>query len=596
MNPQMLYQNFRNPSLVLLGILLFGIFSVLQLSVPALVSILLAIILGTYGLIRETISSLLKKQFALDYIALLAVIVALITGEYLVGAIIALMISTGETLESYGASQAKKSLTNLVNRIPQQVILLEKNKHIPRPISTVKVGQSIFVRKGEVVPLDGTLVSKAGMTDESSLTGEPYFIEKFAGDIIRSGTVNMGEAITITVTKAEKDSTYRKIVAMVQDAQSEKAPLIRLADRYSTIFTLITLAISGFAYFNLGGMNGVLVVLVVATPCPLIIATPIALLGGMNAAAKKRIIIKRLSVLETLQHITTIVFDKTGTLTLGKPQIDEVITPPKGLSVKEALSIAAALERNSLHPLAKAIIEYAATQKAPHLSATSTEELLGKGITGTVAGKKYTLEKIEDREDVRMKIALKHGGKTLAIISFSDILKKDSLPGIKRLLKNNYELHVFTGDREASAKQALAQIGEGVLLTSEMKPEDKQRGIARLKSEGKKVAMIGDGINDAPALALADVGMVFSSDEQTAASEAADIVLLGGDFALASETFVIAKKTVDIALQSIKWGIGLSITCMIFASFGLIPPLVGAGIQEVIDVAVILNALRASRQ
>jgi len=296
-----LRHNFLNPTLIFLGIILYGILSYFEYTIVAQTIILIAIGLGSYSLVLETFSELFKKHFALDYIALVAVIVSVITGEYLVGAIIALMISTGVTLEAYGARQAKKSLTSLIDRIPQEVLLWEKDKEtVKTKISKVKVGQSIFIRKGEVIPLDGTLESLKGLTDESSLTGEPYYIDKLQGDLLRSGTVNSGDAIVVKVTKEEADSTYRKIIEMVQSAQIEKAPLIRLADKYSTFFTLVTFFISLFAYFNLGGLDGVLAVLVVATPCPLIIATPIALLGGVNAAAKQRIIIKKLAVLETL--------------------------------------------------------------------------------------------------------------------------------------------------------------------------------------------------------------------------------------------------------------------------------------------------------
>lgn len=590
-----LRHNFLNPTLIFLGIVLYGILTYFEYTIVAQTIILIAIGLGSYSLVLETFSELFKKHFALDYIALVAVIVSVITGEYLVGAIIALMISTGVTLEAYGARQAKKSLTSLIDRIPQEVLLWEKDKEtVKTKISKVKVGQSIFIRKGEVIPLDGTLESLKGLTDESSLTGEPYYIDKFQGDLLRSGTVNSGDAIIVKVTKEEADSTYRKIIEMVQSAQIEKAPLIRLADKYSTFFTLVTFFISLFAYFNLGGLDGVLAVLVVATPCPLIIATPIALLGGVNAAAKQRIIIKKLAVLETLSRVDTMVFDKTGTLTLGRPKLTTISIIQTKYSYDEILSFAAAIERNSLHPLAKTIVEAAKEKKVKHVIAHNTQEIVGKGISGIINNTEYVLRKLPEENSEGMQIEMLEDKKQIAIFSFADVLKKDSKPIISRLKQAGYELFIFTGDKKKTADKIALELGEGITVRAEMKPEDKQKGIEELKKQKKIIAMIGDGINDAPALALADVGMVFSNEEQTASSEAADIVLLGGDFQQATQTLSISKRSVNIAMQSIIFGIGASIICMILASFGLIPPLLGAGIQEVIDVAVILNALRAA--
>lgn len=593
---QSFFTNFLNPTLVFLGILLYGVFTLLHFPLLALIAIFGAIILGSYSLVLKTFSELMKKHFALDYIALLAIVVSVLSGEYLVAAIIALMISSGATLEEYGAKQARKSLTSLIDRIPSDVIVWQKNT--PRktiPLSQVSVGQHIFIRKGEVIPLDGTLLSEHALTDESSLTGEPYLMEKEKGDIMRSGTINIGSPIVIEVTKEEKDSTYRKIITMVQQAQTEKAPLIRLADRYSTFFTIITAIIATFAYFNLGGLHGALAVLVIATPCPLIIATPIALLGGVNAAAKKRIIIKKLAVLETLQRVDTIVFDKTGTLTFGQPQLVSITPVATKLTNRDLLAIASALERNSLHPLAKAIVQAAKDNHAPHLSASNISEEIGKGISGTIDKHHYVLRKVATPSTSGMQIELVKDTKQIAIFSFADILKTDTKPILERLKKLGYRLLIFTGDKKSSAEHIGSQLGTAVEVHAEMKPEDKQQGVINLKKQHHTIAMIGDGINDAPALATSDVGMVFSSEEQTAASEAADVVLLGGDFALAAEAISIAKRTISIALQSILAGIGISILGMILASFGLIPPLLGAGLQEAIDVAVIINALRASR-
>lgn len=586
---------FKIPLFVLSGILLYSVFSFVHFSQLALISILAAIILGTYRLVIDTLIALIKKQFALDYIALMAVIVSLITGEFLVGSIIALMLSTGETLEDYGAAQAKKSLTDLIDRVPRDVWLwIEGRAEKKVKIEEVTVNQEIYIRKGEVIGLDGILISPHGTTDESSLTGEPYPVEKIQDDIIRSGTINVGNAIVIKVTHASQDSTYRKIIALVQSAQEEKAPMIRLADRYSTIFTVITAAIAGFAYLHSPHLESVLAVLVVATPCPLIIATPIALLGGVNAAAKRRIIIKKLASLEVLARVNAIILDKTGTITLGKPKVTHFELLEKKAAVKRFLSIAEAIERSSLHPLAKAIVNYAASQKAPIIHATHIEEKVGHGISGMVDGKTYTLSRLAQTIDT-MSIAMYEGKKQIAIFSFEDVIKEDSKTILQQLHSLGIKLSLFTGDKKAVAEKVAGELGKQMDVKAECTPQEKQQGIEKLKQAGKITAMVGDGINDAPALALADVGMVFSSEEQTAATDAADVVFLGGNLALLLDSMSIAKKSLHIATQSILWGIGMSVIAMVLASFGLIPPLYGAVLQEGIDVAVIFNALRAAK-
>ncbi|HEX8932351.1 MAG TPA: heavy metal translocating P-type ATPase, partial [Patescibacteria group bacterium] len=438
------------------------------------------------------------------------------------------------------------------------------------------------------------LISDKAETDESSLTGEPYFIDKVKGDLIRSGTVNIGQPLIMKVTRTEKDSTYKKIITMVQEAEEEKSPFIRLADRYSTIFTIISLIIAGFAYVSSHyNLEHVLAVLAVATPCPLIIATPIALLGGMNASAKRKIIIKKLASLEVLARVEAIIFDKTGTITLGKPEITKIEIKNKDYKLSEVLAIAEAIERNSLHPLAKAVVNYAKENKIKHLHAEKVHEQIGVGISGFVHNKEYILAKLEGT--IGMAIELKQHNKQIAIIYFEDKVKSDSKKIINDLSSKGLSMQIYTGDKKEAAEKVVAQLGTNVEVFAQVSPEEKQIGIKKLKQQGKVTAMVGDGINDAPALALADVGMAFSNEEQTAASEAADIVFLGGDFGMVLRSFEIAKRTIMIAKQSILWGIGLSIAAMLFAAFGAIPPIFGAGLQEAIDVAVILNALRASR-
>lgn len=555
---------------------------------------LLGIFVGGYELVHDTLISLLHKKFALDYIALLAIATGLYTHQYIVAGVIVLMLAGGNTLERYGMSQAKRSLRSLTNRLPHSVFLWVDGHIGPKTeIEVVHIGDHIAVRKGEVIPLDGTLVSDAAFIDESSLTGEPYTVEKAQGDLLRSGTVNAGDLIVVQTTTSDKNSSYHKIIEMVRKAQEEKSPLIRLADKYSVVFTITTFFIAGIAYLVSHDIERVLAVLVIATPCPLILATPIALMGGMNAAAKKRIIMKRLASIEVLSRVRAVVLDKTGTITLGKPTVHEMTLHTKSLTSAQVLSVAAAIERNSLHPLAKALVAYAKQHNIPLATASQIEEHLGHGITGVVRGKKYTVSAISGSGG--MNVGLFRGKTLLASFVFEDHLKQGSKTVIAQLHRMGLLLFLYTGDKEERAKQVAQELGTDIDVQAECTPEDKKNGIEQLKKRGLITAMVGDGINDAPALALADVGLVFSNEEQTASSEAADIVFLGGDLSLLLESILLSKHTIYIATQSILIGIGLSTIGMIFAARGLIPPVVGAVIQEGLDVFVILNALRASR-
>ncbi len=589
-----LLNTFRIPAVVLFGIIVYVFLLFLKLDTFAILVGLFVTLLGSYRLFYETATSILKKQFALDYIAILAILVSIATREYLVATILALMISSGRTLEDYGVSQAKKSLTKLAERIPNEIFLWKNGKIGEKiKIDKVKKGDEVVVRKGEVIGLDGILISKDGLTDESSLTGEPYAIEKIQGDPIRSGTINIGDLIVVRVIKEQKDSTYGKIVEMVKNAQEEKSPMVRMADKYSGVFTIVTLAITGFAYTLSGfDLTRALAVLAIATPCPLIIATPIALLGGVNAASKKNVIVKKLASLEVLSRAQALIFDKTGTITLGKPIVVEFKNQSK-YKETELLEIAESIERNSLHPLAKAVVEFAKEKKTKIIHAQNIQEKIGDGILGTVNGSIYKLAKMESKEG--MAIGIYEKNTLLAYFKFEDEIKKESKTIIHTLKNKGFELFIFTGDKKQAAEKLVKNLGLDVTIKAECTPEDKQKGIVELKKRGKITAMVGDGINDAPALALADVGMVFSNEEQTAASEAADLVFLGGNFSLVVDSINIAKRTIYIAKQSIFVGIGISIVGMIFASLGFIPPIGGAFLQEAIDVAVIINALRASR-
>lgn len=589
------YSMFGVPILILIVLILGFVFEFFyKKDSLAQIFFIIGIIPGAFQILVESFIAIKNKTFALDYIAILAIFVAIISKEYLVGGVIALMISSGNSLEKYAQKKAKSSLTALSNRIPNKALVWEsKTKTRIEKVTLVKKGEKILVRKGEIIPLDGLLISDYAQLDESSLTGESYFVDKIKGDKIRSGTINLGSSIIIKVEKEDKDSTYRQIINMVEEAQEEKSPLIKISHKYNVGFTILALFMAFLAYLIWKDFSYVLAVLVIATPCPLLIAAPVALIGGMSSSAKKKIIMKNLSAIETVSKVDTLVFDKTGTITLGKPILKEIEIKDKKYSRKDILRIAEAIERNSLHPFAHSIIHEARKEKIPLTYAEDVHENLGKGISGTIGKKRFTINK--GKESSVNHLHLLEGRKIIAEIIFEDILKKNAKEILEKLKKKGMDVHVFTGDKKEVAEKLRESLDEGIKINSEMSPKDKQDGIKNLKKKGKTIAMVGDGINDAPALALSDVGMVFSHEENTASSEAADIVFLGGNFSQVYDSIKISKRTLKIAKQSMIAGITLSVIGMGFAAAGFIVPLVGAILQEVIDASVILNSLRSIR-
>ncbi len=547
---------------------------------------------GSWQLLRDTYRSLLNKSFALDYIAILAIITGVATGNFFVAGVIVLMMAGGNTLEIYAQEKARRSLTSLSNRIPHQVVLVDSNKnHHNVSIAQVDVGSIILVRKGEVIPLDGELLETTGVFDESSLTGEAFPVTKEAGDLLRSGVVNTGEAITLKTTVSDKDSTYRRIIKLVEEAQNEKPPFLQLADALSGWFTVVALLLAGIAYFVSGDFNRVLAVLVIATPCPLILAAPIALIGGMNAAARERIIFKRLAALEILSRVKTMIFDKTGTITFGIPTLSQLEKKTDDYTSKELLGLAAGLERNSLHPFAKAVLHAAKEATISPVHFTNVQEKIGVGLQGEHQHHIFTVTKNPRNPET---VVLKRDKQAIAHLHFTDELKPASASILRRLQESGLNLYLFTGDTAERAQQMLASLPAGITVKADCSPEDKRTGVAALKKRGQLTAMVGDGINDAPALALADVGLVFSHEEHTAASEAADVILLGGTFPGVLKAVHLSRHTLFIAKQSMYLGLGLSLLGMVAATLGYLPPLWGALSQEVIDVAVIMNALRAA--
>jgi heavy metal translocating P-type ATPase len=557
---------------------------------------LVIIVVGAAPLVRDTLAALRERRYALDYLALLAIAAAVVALELQVGAVIALMLASGRALEDYGVRRARSSLSLLADRIPRTALVLRGGEvTVPLGVEEIALGNEVLVRHGEVLPLDGELLSERALVDESSLTGEPYLLDKVRGDEVRSGTVNQGPPLRMRVLREARDSTYRQILSLVEAAQEGSAPMARLADRYSLVFTVVAISLAAGAWWYSGSLDRALAVLVVATPCPLILGVPIALMGGVNRAARDKIIVKRLAGLEVLARLTFLMLDKTGTITVGRPELVRIETAPgASLCEDELLAVTAAVERHSLHPIAKSLVEAAQARALPLLEVHEVRETAGQGITAIV-GQHHVAVYGAPAPYGQINVTCEVDGTSAGTFVLEDRLKPDARRIFERILKSGVKLAIATGDRRTAAERAVEAIGLPLEIDAECTPAVKLDLIRARQVTGEIVGMVGDGINDAPALAQADVGLVFSHEARTASSEAADIVLLGGELAQVWQSLSLARQTIRVATQGIFLGIGLSVVAMIFAAAGYLPPLAGALLQEGIDVLVIANALRATR-
>lgn len=551
-----------------------------------------AIAVGLFILLRNSVKKIGERQYSLDYIAILAMVVSLATDEFLAGAVIALMILVSEALESYSAREAEAALKKFVEKIPKTCDVQTARGLEHRDIHQIKEGDIIFVRPEEIIPLDGTLLSEHALMDEANLTGElePQAYEK--GRLVKSGLINLASSIELKVIGDFSRSTYQKIVDLVQEAKTHPARIVRLAERYNYGFTAVTLAMAGAAYIISRDPSRLLAVLVIATPCPLLIAAPVSFLGGLNKASKKNIIVKRPAALENLSQITTIFFDKTGTLTLGEPRLIKIDILAKGYTKDGLLAAAAAIELHSLHPLAKAVVRAGHERRIPGRTAENVKEKIGEGISGTVRGKEFLLKKSQTPSSDGIAIDIVAGNKAVGRLIFEDQIK-DGTRDLLKKLQLTYNVAILTGDTEENAERLFGHLG--VAIHAHCLPEDKFAIVKAAQSRHNKVMMVGDGLNDAPALALADVGVVFSGTENSASIEAAAVAILSRDVGRVASILSIANDSTRIARESILWGIGLSVVGMGFAALGFIPPVTGAILQEGIDATVIVNALRSAR-
>ncbi|OGI18216.1 MAG: cadmium-translocating P-type ATPase [Candidatus Moranbacteria bacterium RIFCSPLOWO2_02_FULL_48_19] len=552
----------------------------------------IAILLGLWQLLLESYERIRRRRWNLDYLAFIALGMALFLGAFLAGAVIALMVAVSAALEKYGAARAEKTLRGLFENIPKTALIVTGGGTHEVKLSAIQKGDVLLVRPNEMLAFDGYLLSDRALLNEANLTGEMEPVAYAETAVLKSGAVNVGETLKLCVLGDFEHSSYRKILSLVEEGKSHPSPIVRLAERYNIVFTFFALALAAGAYLFSGDWQRFLAVLVIATPCPLLIAAPISFIGGLNKAARKNIIIKSPLVLELLAKTKLFFFDKTGTLTLGQPRLKKVELFEPSFSKDKALAIAAALEQHSFHPIAKALVQERCFSEGEALTARDVEEKIGEGIFGMVGKSRYGIIQAKQNRGSGMAVDLATEGKSVARFFFDDELKQDVGRVFDYLRGRGYTLGILTGDKKANAERLFGQFR--LPIYAECRPERKAELIRRYQRAGELVGMVGDGMNDAPALALSDIGIVFSGTENSASIEAADVAIFGRDAWLIRDAIHIGRRSYHVALQSILIGIGLSVIGMSFAFFGFISPLSGAILQEVIDVVVILNALRST--
>lgn len=570
------------------------------------------IVLGM-PVVWNTVRQAMRGHFATDLVATLAVIVAVVLVLPLAGLVIVLMQTGGEALDEYAEGRASAAVRALEADAPRVAHLLpqaEVSEVEDVPVDAVRVGDFLLVRPGEMVPCDGEVVRGYSHVDTARLTGEPMPLQAEAGVKLLSGTLNLESALTIRATAIAGESQYARIVELVRTAQASKAPLQRVADRYAVWFTPITLLVCAIAFAASGDWDRVLAVLVVATPCPLILATPVAIIGGVNRAARAHVIVRNGGALEQLATARTAVFDKTGTLTIGTPAVSDVVSLGQR-SATELLRAAAAVENHSGHLLGRSVLTEALDRGIPVVPAERVLEDAGRGVRGSVeghdvcvgarsyvascAGEPSVEPPAVGSTDAGLRAFIVIDGRWEGYIEFADRLR----PGLPAFFARLRELGVrrtllLSGDSAAHTAAVASAVGI-TEARGELLPGDKVAIVNQLVGEGERVLMVGDGTNDAPALSAAHVGVAMAAHGGGITAEAADAVLLTDDVTRVADLISLSRRTLRIARQSIRVGLGLSAFAMVVAAFGYIPPVIGAGLQEALDVAVILNALRTSR-
>lgn len=563
------------------------------------------------GLSISMIRDLLAGRVGVDAVAFVSMSAALVLGENLAGIVVAIMYAGGNVLEDFAVARAERDLKSLIDHAPRIAHRRQDSTIVDVPIEEIVIGDIILVRAGEVIPIDGIITSPGAMIDEAVLTGEPIPITRREGESARSGTINAGEIFEIRASATAGESTYAGIVRLVNAAQTARAPFIRLADRYALLLLPISLAAAGCAWLLSGDPIRGLAVMVAATPCPLILAAPVAFIAGVAQAARLGILIKGGAPFEALARTHTVVFDKTGTLTVGGARLVAIESAP-GESPDEVLRMAASLEQASHHVVAAAIVDTAIGKGLNLLIPSHVRETLGSGLEGVIDGRLVRVgshqmvygaaRKPEEEWAVRalrraawrsaLSVFVAVDGHTIGALLLGDELRRETPRAVQSLRAAGVSrIIMLTGDRADAAETIGAALDLDAVLADRV-PSDKVDAVAT-EQRLHPTVMVGDGINDAPALAAASVGIAMGARGASASSEAADVVILVDRLDRVSDAVSIAKRARSIAVQSIVAGMVMSGVAMLFAAIGFLPPIAGALTQEAIDIAVIINALRA---
>jgi heavy metal translocating P-type ATPase len=566
-------------------------------------------------LVGSVIRSLLRRDVGIDAIALVAIASALALGQYLAGAVVALMLAGGNALEEYATNRAGHELSRLLERMPRTAHVRRQGAIEEILVEDVRVGDIVVVRAGEIAAVDGVVASAAASIDESALTGEALPVERGRGGEVRSGSTNAGDPFDLRAIRPAAESAYAGIVRLVSQAKTDRAPFVRMADRYAAVFLPFALAVAGGAWAASGSSTRFLAVMVVATPCPLILAAPIAFIAGVSRAARRGVIVKSGAVIEHLGEARSVLLDKTGTLTLGLPGVERIVVFD-GLAPDELLRLAASVDQLSAHVLAEALVHDAEARGATLVAPDHVQEGRGQGVEGTVEGRRVAVGSSSwlrscgyagAEEAARTLDGGLHAGMARILVGVDGSLAGAIVMGDHVRADAHHlvdELHaagirhvaMVTGDRSQVAEAVGAALGVD-RVHAEQSPGDKLEVVRSLRSDPalRPVVMVGDGVNDAPALALADVGIAMGAAGGTVSSDTADAVIVLDRVDRVVDALQIGRRSLRIARQSVLAGLALSIAAMGAAAAGLLAPVFGALLQEVIDVAVIANALRALR-
>lgn len=563
--------------------------------------LILTLLVGGLPLVVRLGKKLVEREFGSDHLAGISIITSVILGEYLVGVIVILMLSGGTALEEFASRKASSVLDALARRMPDVAHRKTGDKLVDIKLGEISVGDTLVVFPHETCPVDGVVVDGTGKMNEAYLTGEPFEIEKMPGSQVISGAINGDVAIHIRAEKLPVDSRFARIMRVMQDAEQRRPRMRRLADKLGAWYTPVALGLAVIAWAFTGDADRFLAVIVVATPCPLLIAIPVAVIGAISLSARRGIIIKNPAALEQIDHCRTLIFDKTGTLTYGKPSLSEILCAP-GFAEDEVLELAASLERYSKHPLSLAVQEAAQKKNLPIEIVSKISERPGEGLRGTVAGRRVLVTSRSKIQTGNIELPpITSGLECLVFVDesyaatfrFHDTPRAESRTFIRHLMPRHAVNRVLlvSGDRDQEVRRLAEEVGIREVHSAKT-PEDKV-AITREEVRVSPTLFLGDGINDAPAMQAATVGVAFGVHSDVT-SEAADAVILEASLARVDELIHIARRMRNIALQSAIGGMALSILGMLAASFGYLPPIGGAIGQEIIDLAAVLNAVRVA--